>query len=99
MPNHVHLLLTPVIGEDGPLSIPEIMQGIKSASAHRINKLLGRRGKVWQDESFDRAVRHDENPDCRVEYIMGNPVRAGLVQNPSDYPWLWRETLESISVA
>jgi putative transposase len=91
MPDHLHLLLTPLSDEDGPFRIPEIMQAIKGASAHRINKLLQRRGKVWQEESFDYALRHEERISSKLEYMMENPVRAGLVENPLDYPWLWRE--------
>ncbi len=88
MPDHVHLLLTPAIDEQGPISIPEIMQAIKGTSAHRINKCLGRKGRVWQDESFDRAMREVENVRGKIEYILGNPVRAGLVTNPLEYRWL-----------
>ena len=91
MPDHVHLLLTPATDDDGPISIPEIMQAIKGTSAHRINKYLGRKGRVWQDESFDRAMREVENVRGKIEYILGNPVRAGLVRNPLEYRWLWRE--------
>jgi len=48
-------------------------------------------GKVWQDESFDRALRNEESIPDKVDYILGNPVGAGLVQNPLDYRWTWRE--------
>lgn len=77
MPDHVHLLLTPLEDECGTVSVPEITQAIKSASAHRINKYLGRKGRVWQEESFDRAMREMENTQGKIEYMMGNPVRAG----------------------
>lgn len=92
MPDHVHLMLTPSADMNGTISIPEITQAIKSASAHRINKYLGRKGKVWQEESFDRAMREAENTRGRIEYMLGNPVRAGLVKNPYDYRWLWTES-------
>jgi REP element-mobilizing transposase RayT len=46
MPDHAHLVLAPQSDASGPVSIPEIMHGIKGASAHRINKALGRKGKV-----------------------------------------------------
>lgn len=95
MPDHVHLVLTPLGDEDGPISIAEIMQAIKGASAHRINRALGRKGKVWESESFDRALRHEESIVDKVDYILGNPVGAGLVNNPLEYRWLWRETGES----
>jgi putative transposase len=92
MPDHVHLLLTPLGDEDGPFTTPRIMQAIKGASAHRVNKLPGRKGRVWQEESFDRALRKEETVGYRLDYMLQNPVRAGLVENPLDYRWLWRNT-------
>ena len=91
MPDHVHRVLTPLTDDNGPFPISSIMQALKSTSAHRINKLLGSAGKVWQDESFDRALRNEESIADKVDYILGNPVGAGLVQNPLDYRWIWRE--------
>lgn len=92
MPDHVHLVLSPLSDEHGPISIAEIMQAIKGASAHRINHALGRKGKVWDEESFDRALRNEEGIMDKVEYILGNPVGAGLASNPLDYRWAWRDT-------
>ena len=92
MPDHVHLLLIPLPDEDGPFTIAQIMQAVKGASAHRVNKLLGRRGKIWQEESFDRALRKEERVDYRLDYMLQNPVRAGLVGSPLEYCWLWRNT-------
>ncbi len=94
MPDHVHLVLEPKYDANGPFSIAEIMQAIKGASAHRINHALGRKGKVWEEESFDRAFRQEESIGEKVEYILGNPVRARLVKNPLEYRWLWRDTGE-----
>lgn len=92
MPDHVHLVLTPLFDKDGPYSVAEITQVIKGASAHRINKLMSRVGGVWQEESFDRVLRKDEAIDAKVRYILQNPVRAGLAPSPSEYPWLWEES-------
>ncbi|PYX72923.1 MAG: hypothetical protein DMG72_13900 [Acidobacteria bacterium] len=47
MPDHVHLVLTPLYDGDGFYCIAEITQGIKSSSAHKINRLLDRKGQVW----------------------------------------------------
>ena len=91
MPDHIHIILTPRWDANGTFSISDIMQAIKGASAHRINHFLGRYGKVWQDESFDRALRCDEAIDRKMSYVIENPVRAGLVQTPGDYPWAWSE--------
>jgi REP element-mobilizing transposase RayT len=91
MPDHVHLVFTPMTDGDGPISLPEIFQKVKSESAHRINKLLGRKGRVWQDESFDHVLRREEGIEAKLEYIRLNPVRAALVQEPGEYRWMWFE--------
>jgi hypothetical protein len=67
------------------------MHAVKSESAHRINKTLDRKGKVWQDESFDHVLRGDESLSSRTKYVLENPVRAGLVKDSGEYRWLWRQ--------
>jgi hypothetical protein len=66
------------------------MEAIKGASSHKINRALGRKGSVWQAESFDHVLRSSESLDAKIAYILANPIRAGLVTKWEDYPWLWR---------
>ena len=95
MPDHVHLLFTPLRDEQGfYFGLAEIMSGIKGASAHGVNKLLRRSGRLWQRESFDHALRMAESLRGTAEYICANPVRAGLVRLEDQYRWLWREWVE-----
>jgi REP element-mobilizing transposase RayT len=89
MPDHVHLICIARADKNGPISIPEITRTIKSESAHRINEALRRTGRVWQDESFDHVIRGDESLRKKVQYILENPIRAGLVSPPNEYRWLW----------
>ena len=97
MPDHVHLVFTPLLDSAGtPFGLAEIMNGIKGASAHRINKVLKRRGSVWQDESFDHVMRRHEAVERKVDYICNNPVRKGLASSEDDYPWLWREWVDDV---
>jgi putative DNA methylase len=92
MPDHVHLLLTPLLDADGwPYGLPAIFKLIKGASARSVIKILGTSGPVWQEESFDHVLRSQESLKEKLEYIRQNPVRRGLVQKPEDYPWLWIE--------
>lgn len=74
---------------DWTFALPEILKAIKGTSARSINKLSGRHGSVWQDESFDHVLRGDESFDETVDYIRQNPVRRRLVERPEDYEWLW----------
>ena len=91
MPDHVHTIFTPLINDAARevYSLVEIMDAIKGASAHRINRLLGRAGKVWQTESFDRVLRSSEKLDEEIHYILENPLRKGLVSAWAEYRWLW----------
>ena len=90
MPDHVHLLFTALREIEGwTFALPEILKAIKGTSARSVNKLSGRFGALWQDESFDHVLRGDESFSETVEYIRMNPVRKGLVEKPEEYEWLW----------
>jgi putative transposase len=90
MANHVHVLLRPLI----PLH--KVLMNIKSGTARAANAALGRTGKpFWQDESFDHWVRNDGERSSIVRYIHSNPVTAGLVTEPQEWPWSsagWQRT-------
>jgi REP element-mobilizing transposase RayT len=91
MPEHAHLLFSILYSvERDPPPMSCILGDIKGASSHNINKLLRRKGRVWQEESFDRATRTDEF-DYYMNYIIMNPVRRKLVDSPDQYQWLWYE--------
>jgi REP element-mobilizing transposase RayT len=91
MPDHVHLILTPLSDENGQAwRLETILRGIKGVSTRRVNLLLRREGPLWLGESFDHMLRGEESAETKVEYIAYNPVRKGLVKTPEEYPWLWR---------
>lgn len=93
MPDHVHLLLTPLRDEGGgPYLLPDILKLLKGASARGVNKMMESAGPVWQEESFDHVLRSEESLEEKMEYIRQNPARGGLVDRPDDYRWLWVET-------
>ena len=92
MPDHVHLILTPLIDErrKETFSLIEIMRGIKGAAGRRINQQMRRDGAVWQEESFDHVLRCSEGLDAKVEYVLQNPVRRRLVKDWRQYRWVWK---------
>jgi REP-associated tyrosine transposase len=82
MPNHIHLLVTP------RRQIREITRALKGTTSRKANELLHRSGlPFWQDESFDHWVRDDAEFWRLKRYIERNPVKAGLVQSPEEWPW------------
>ncbi len=97
MPDHVHIILTPLIDEQRHeiFSLTKIMQTIKGASARAINLQLKRDGPVWQEESFDHVLRSSEGLDAKIDYVLNNPVRKGLVSNWREYRWAWQRAGQS----
>ncbi|HKC70316.1 MAG TPA: hypothetical protein VKB60_01775 [Terriglobales bacterium] len=90
LPEHVHLLLSPLRDAAGNVfPVQQILQSLKGASAHSINKASAHQGPVWQEESFDHVLRSYESLEQKLEYIRQNPVRRRLVRRPEDYRWLW----------
>jgi len=90
MPDHFHGLLQ--LGEVSPLS--EVMRCFKGGTAIEINRLLSRRGRLWQASFHDRAVRRERDLETLARYIIENPLRAGIVTRVGDYPfwsadWDW----------
>jgi putative transposase len=82
MPNHVHVLLDPLV------PIQRLTSGIKGVSARHANLKLGRTGNhFWQDESFDHWIRNEGQLVRAKAYIENNPVKAGLCARPEDWPW------------
>jgi valyl-tRNA synthetase len=89
MPDHVHMLLSPARKEDGewwPLS--GLLHSIKSYTAHAIQKQRGAAGALWQDESFDRIVRNDDEFLETANYMLRNPVEAGLCASAEEYEFI-----------
>lgn len=82
MSNHVHILLWP------KALLSRITKSIKGYTARECNKLLGRTGETfWQDESFDHAVRSEDEFHRIKRYIERNPVKAKLVETSEHWPW------------
>jgi len=83
MPDHIHLLgiLT------GQRQLSEVVRILKGRTGRTLNSLLGQSGSFWQSAFYDHAVRREENLEAITRYIQENPVRQGLVVDPSEYPY------------
>ena len=80
MPDHVHLLLL------GAREDSDFKAFIKSWNTQ--TGFYWRRrttGRLWQDGYYERVIRSDVNVYFAAQYIVMNPVRAGLVHSPGDY--------------
>ena len=83
MPNHAHMVVETRSGH----SLSSIVQAWKSYTAKKANRILGRKGRFWQPEYFDRLIRDDSHLAAVIEYVHNNPVKAGLVQTAEMWPF------------
>lgn len=90
MPNHVHLVCTSLLQEDGTWRpLYRILQSLKRHTARRANEILDRRGSFWQAESYDHVARDSAELERIVQYVIDNPVKAGLVSEWESWPWTY----------
>jgi putative transposase len=71
------------------LPLHKIMQSLKRHTARHANILLGREGAFWQDESYDRVMRDQDEYVRTVNYVLENPVKAGLVSKWEEWKWTY----------
>ena len=83
LPDHWHAIFYPA----HPLTIGRVMESIKDAATKRINRSRREVGRLLQPRFFDRALRTVREYNEKVKYIHLNPVKAGLVSRPEDWPW------------
>ena len=98
MPNHVHATIAigsassiplpkfPLKGQT-PYVVTNILASIKKHSAKRANKVLGRSGAFWQDETYDHVIRDEQELERAIWYVLLNPVTVGLIDDWKKWHW------------
>ncbi|HUU10097.1 MAG TPA: transposase [Phycisphaerae bacterium] len=85
MPDHVHL----VVGAPGTdRTVSDFVGAVKSLAA-KANRDMGGPGGLWQTGFHDRILRPTERPEVIAAYIVGNPVRKGLIRDGERWPWAY----------
>lgn len=82
MGNHVHLLL-----KEGKEPLKTVMRRICGSYVLWYNNKYSRIGNLFQDRFKSEPVEDDRYFLTVLRYIFQNPVKAGLVIRPEDYPW------------
>jgi putative transposase len=78
MPDHVHFLL----------SFPDVPAFSKIVGEWK-RWLTTHHAISWQENFFEHRLRNDENFNQKADYILQNPVRAGLISDAKDWPYVW----------
>jgi REP element-mobilizing transposase RayT len=97
MPDHLHLIVqlpsqqTRYLNAGARGIIPEgILDHVGNFKKYTTTQLwwkMGGTGQLWQQSSYDRAIRYNQSIEPAVHYIVNNPVRKGLVQDWREYPY------------
>ena len=82
MPNHLHLL---VRNWRTPLSA--LSKSWKGFIAREADRILGRKGTLWEREYWDTLTADEEQFRKAVDYTEHNPAKAGLAREPKAWPW------------
>jgi putative transposase len=81
MPDHFHLLITPL------LTLERALQLIKGGFSFRAKRELSFQREIWEKSFYDRRVRDWEEYSTFRQYIHRNPVKRGLALVPEEYPY------------
>jgi len=84
MPDHVHFFAAPC--DEEARSVGAFVGRWKSWTKRRIGQ-VGVTEFAWQPEFFDHVLRSSESYESKWEYVRSNPVRAGLVEEPEEWPF------------
>jgi putative transposase len=87
MPDHIHLL---VDGESDGSDLTIFMKLAKQRTGYAFKQRHGKR--LWQKGYYEHVLRDEERTEEVVWYIIENPLRKNMVQNPLDYPY-WGSSL------
>ena len=83
MPDYLHVMITP----SSTNSLEKAMQFIKGGSSYRLNHQRGQKINLWNAGFHDWTIRNTADWNEKAQYIRENPVKAGLVERPKDWPY------------
>jgi putative transposase len=84
LPDHIHTIWEL---PDGDADFSGRWRRIKLSFTHWYRSASGDRSRFWQERFWEHMIRNDEDLSRHVDYIHYNPVKHGLVENASDWPW------------
>ncbi|MDP3331319.1 MAG: transposase [Methylococcaceae bacterium] len=86
LPEHLHCIWQM---PDGDVDYSSRWREIKKAASRQISTATNKRNErmVWQRRFWEHAIRDEDDWRRHVDYIHYNPVKHGLVNQPSDWPW------------
>ena len=84
MTNHVHLVIDP---GDQAENLGLLMKRVAGRQTSYVNKMEKRSGSLWEGRYKSSPISANEYLLACCRYVELNPLRAGMVEDPSQYPW------------
>jgi putative transposase len=85
MPNHYHLVVDTTVE-----SLSHGLHRLNGDLARSFNDRYERWGHLFGDRFATYVIRDEEHLYRACEYVLNNPVRAGLCEYAEDWPWSGR---------
>jgi REP element-mobilizing transposase RayT len=82
MPDHLHF-----VSELKDTSLSNVMHSLKSFTANKINRAIGRNGQLWERQYYEHGIRNEKALMDIVKYCLENPLRKGLVDDFREYKY------------
>lgn len=83
MHTHIHLIVE-IIND---FTIDRVMRSVNQVFSFRYNRQKGRSGHLWMQPYKSSIINSEAYALCCMRYLDRNPIRARIVQNPSDWKW------------
>lgn len=82
MPNHYHVVLQTTVP-----CLSKGMHALNGRHARRFNSRHLRTGHLFQERFDVRLIDSEAHLEDACNYVLANPVRAGLVDDVESWPW------------
>jgi len=82
MDTHYHLVVQPLAGR-----VAEGMRVLNGAHSRAFNVRHDRRGALFEARYTNTPIADEEHLASTVDYVHYNPVKAGMVEVPEEWPW------------
>ncbi|MEW5925645.1 MAG: transposase [Candidatus Zixiibacteriota bacterium] len=82
LPDHFHMIIDPLSND-----ISEIMKRIKLSFSKKYRYITKYHGRIWQYRFWDHIIRNQQDFNRHIDYIHYNPVKHGMINNPSKYKY------------
>lgn len=83
LPDHIHLLLILPSAHN----ISDLIRDFKSFTSSQINRLRGKKGRVWQEGFYDLVIDREDKLIQKLNYIHKNPLRRNLTKDLNEYKY------------